>query len=123
MNDEMQRARKIYNDKEKRKKFLIDLNVLLQKLKYSYDDLKHKEYMEDMKNVVVLLEVENEELQYKLKEKLCFEGNEQFKELNKELETYKKTAEYLARVVIASEYSFLSVEELIDWVREKVEKE
>lgn len=45
------------------------------------------------------LENRIKEKDYKLKEKLCFEGHSQFKELNKELETYKKIVEKIVKEI------------------------
>lgn len=67
-------------------------------------------------------------LKIKLKEKICFEANSQFKDLKNELEIYKKIAEKLAEIsrcvnVSDDECHKKTCEQcVIDWARKEVEK-
>lgn len=69
---------KLYYKKSYREDLLIKLNVILQQQIRLIADIDYCEMMEDIKNSVVLLEVENEILNKKLKNK------------NKEINKFKK---------------------------------
>lgn len=68
-------------------------------------------------------------LKIRLKEKICFESNSQFKDLKNELEIYKKIAEKLSGIsrcvnVSDDECCKKTCEQcVIDWARKEVENE
>jgi hypothetical protein len=90
-------------------------------------DIKRENYKLRKENFELLqdnakLQEEINRLNYKLKEKICFEGHSQFKELRKELETYKKMFEEIVEGYMNEFTGCNDVKEFTEYLRKKVQK-